>query len=98
MHGRFYSGGLANEQNPLVFVDAHLSSYLHLISNQEPNVGHLDGVLSMARFAVYRRRIDLRWTGADKATTGAIYQIKEPPSIHREPGRCRATGKLRQSL
>ena len=82
MHGRFASGGLANEENPLVFVDANLSSYLHLISNQEPNVGHLDGVLSTAD-SLYIADVSISGgLGSGQARTGAIYQIKSRfPSI-----------------
>ena len=82
MHGRFASGGLANEENPLVFVDANLSSYLHLISNQEPNVGHLDGVLSTAD-SLYIADVSISGgLGSGQARSGAIYQIKSRyPSI-----------------
>ena len=46
MHGKFSLGGTSNEENPLVFVDLNDNSYFHIIQNDEPSVGHLDGLLS----------------------------------------------------
>ncbi|MGH7494427.1 MAG: T9SS type A sorting domain-containing protein [bacterium] len=45
-HGRFSLGGLANEENPLVYVDLKSSKYFHFIGNDQPGVGHLDGLLA----------------------------------------------------
>jgi glucose/arabinose dehydrogenase len=45
-HGRFDLGGLANEENPLVFWNRSNGNYFDFIGNNEPNVGHLDGLLS----------------------------------------------------
>jgi glucose/arabinose dehydrogenase len=45
-HGRFDLGGLANEENPLVFWNRTTRNYFDFIGNNEPNIGHLDGLLS----------------------------------------------------
>ena len=42
-HGKFSLGGLQNEENPVAFVNLATNSYFHIISNDEPGVGHLDG-------------------------------------------------------
>lgn len=75
-HGKYGPGGLANEENPLVFVDLTDNSYFQFIGNNEPNIGHLDGLLSTgdSLFAA-----DLASTGfgsSGAATTGVIYQLK----------------------
>lgn len=45
-HGRFGLGGVANEENPLAFVDLGDNSMFYVVPNSEPTVGHLDGLLS----------------------------------------------------
>ena len=45
-HGRFNAGGLANEENPLVFYDLDTDDYFHFIENDQDGVGHLDGLLA----------------------------------------------------
>jgi glucose/arabinose dehydrogenase len=44
--GVFNQGGLANDENPLVFVNTADNSYFHFIENQR--LGHPDGVLAAA--------------------------------------------------
>ncbi len=75
-HGKYGLGGLANEENPLVYVDLTNNSYFQFIGNNEPNIGHLDGLLSTgdSLFAA-----DLASTGfgsANGTNTGVIYQLK----------------------
>ena len=80
-HGRYSSGGVANEENPLVFVDLRTREYFHLIGNQEPQIGHLDGVIS-TRDSLFLA--DLSSTGSLSARgQGVIYQIKAltPPRL-----------------
>jgi glucose/arabinose dehydrogenase len=45
-HGVFTSAGAANPDNPLVYVDLDTLEHFHFVSNTEPDVGHLDGVLA----------------------------------------------------
>lgn len=75
-HGKYGAGGIANEENPLVFVDLTNHSYFQFIGNNEPNIGHLDGLLSTgdSLFAA-----DLAATGFGSSSStnkGVIYQIK----------------------
>ena len=74
-HGKYFGTGLANEENPLVFVDLRTTNYFHFIGNQEPNIGHLDGLLATedSLFAA-----DLTSNGRldNGGGRGVIYQIK----------------------
>ena len=76
MHGRFSAGGLRNEENPLVFVDLNDNSYFHFITNDEPDVGHLDGLLSTSDSLFIADISPTGGFGGNAANTGAIYQIK----------------------
>ena len=73
-HGQWDEVGLANEENPLVYVDLDSGEYFHLVGNDEPAVGHLDGLLA-TEDALYVA--DLTGTGSLVATepTGVIYRI-----------------------
>jgi hypothetical protein len=46
MHGKFSLGGLANEENPLIFANFESGEYFHFVGVDEPGVGRLDGLLS----------------------------------------------------
>lgn len=76
-HGRFDLGGLANEENPLVFYNRATGKYFDFIGNDEPNIGHLDGLLSTsnALFAA-----DLSSNGdlfsSEGTGAGVIYEIR----------------------
>jgi len=74
-HGRFNGGGLANEENPLVYVDLTTTNYFHFIGNQEPNIGHLDGLVATEDSLFVA---DLTSNGIldNGGGRGAIYQIK----------------------
>lgn len=76
MHGRFSSGGRANEENPLVFVNLEDHSYFHFIANDERGVGHLDGLLSTADSLFIADISPGGGFGASSGNSGAIYQIK----------------------
>lgn len=67
--------GLANEENAFVFVDLTDNSYFHFISNDEPDVGPLDGLWSTENSLFIA---DFR------SSDGRIYQIQvipEPSSL-----------------
>lgn len=73
-HGRFDLAGAANEENPLVFADPATGSYFHFIDNQEPGIGHPNGLLATqdALFVA-----DFSTTGTLGSTDfGAIYRIR----------------------
>ena len=76
MHGRFSSGGRSNEENPLVFVDLNDNSYFHFIKNDEPGVGHLDGLMSTSDSLFIADISPGGGFGGNAADTGVIYQIQ----------------------
>ena len=45
-HGLFDQGGIANDENPLVFADPSTGHYFDFVSNNLSNIGHLDEILS----------------------------------------------------
>ena len=45
-HGLFNEGGTANDENPLVFANPSTGHYFDFVSNNEPNIGHIDEALS----------------------------------------------------
>ena len=73
-HGQWDEVGLDNDENPLLYVDLATGDYFPLVGNDEPAVGHLDGLLATAD-ALYVS--DLTGTGSLSGTepTGVIYRI-----------------------
>ena len=76
MHGKFLLGGLENEENPLVFVDLNDNSYFHFIGNDEPEIGHLDGLLATSDSLFVADVSSNGGFSVGAGNTGAIYQIK----------------------
>jgi len=74
-HGKWALGGLANEENPVVFADLGTTNYFQFIGNDEPGIGHLDGLLSTDDSLFLA---DITSTGDTSAggAAGVIYQIK----------------------
>ena len=76
-HGLFNEGGTTNDENPLVFADLRTGHYFDFISNNEPNIGHLDEALSTSDSLFLA---DLSSTGdvfgSGGPGQGMIYQIK----------------------
>ena len=85
-HGKFNSSGLRNEENPLVYVDLDTGEYFHFVSNEEPTVGHLDGLLA-SQDRLYVSDISSHGGfGSSARNSGAIYQIRyvgKPTAVHR---------------
>lgn len=81
MHGQFSQGGLANEENPLVFVDLDDNSYFHFISNSESGVGHLDGLLTTHDSLFVADLSPGGGLGTSDRNTGVIYQIQASAPI-----------------
>ncbi|MBL9174263.1 MAG: hypothetical protein JNL10_12065 [Verrucomicrobiales bacterium] len=81
-HGRFSAGGLANEENPLVYADPATGQYFHFIGNNEPDVGHLDGLLATTT-SLFVADIAPKGDIGSGGGTGIIYQIQSlvPPSL-----------------
>lgn len=74
-HGRFGSGGLANEENPLVYADPATGQYFHFIGNDEAGVGHLDGLLATAD-SLFLADLAPQGSLGTSGGTGVIYQLK----------------------
>ena len=74
-HGRWALAGIPNEENPVVFADLTTTNYFQFIGNDEPNIGHLDGLLSTDDSLFLA---DLTSTGDtdSSANSGVIYQIQ----------------------
>ena len=85
-HGQFSKGGLSNEENPLVYADLDTGEYFHFVSNEEPLVGHLDGLLA-SRDRLYVADISGHGGfGSSAKNSGAIYRIRyvgKPTVVHR---------------
>jgi glucose/arabinose dehydrogenase len=77
-HGAFSVAGVANTDNPLVYVDLDTGEYFHFIENTEPGVGHPDGLLAITD-ALYVS--DLSTIDGVVTNTGRIYKIRSlvPP-------------------
>jgi hypothetical protein len=73
-HGRGSLGGVANEENPVVFYDISTDSYFHFIANDETAIGHLIGVISTYD-SLYLADVDPDGSLADPSA-GAIYKIR----------------------
>ncbi len=74
-HGQFSLGGLDNEENPLVYVDLATNEYFHIISPEEENVGHLDGLLSGDSSLYVADISPPGGLGNSAANSGVIYRI-----------------------
>jgi glucose/arabinose dehydrogenase len=73
-HGQAGSG-IVNEENPLVFYSFASGTYCHFVSNDEPGVGHLNGILSTADALFVADMAANGSLGSSGASTGVIYQI-----------------------
>ena len=73
-HGQWDEVGLDNEENPLLYVDLDTGDAFPLVANDDPRVGHLDGLLATAD-ALYAA--DLTGPGSLVGTepTGVVYRI-----------------------
>jgi hypothetical protein len=74
-HGKFGSGGLANEENALAFVDLNTTNYFHFIQPRLPGVGHLDGLLRVTD-SLFISDMSTNGSLSMAAGKGVIYQVK----------------------
>jgi hypothetical protein len=76
-HGLFDEGGIANDENPMVFANPSTGHYFDFISNDLPNIGHLDEMLSTTNSLFVA---DISSTGElfgpSGVGAGKIYQIE----------------------
>ncbi len=77
-HGKFNFGGIANEENPLVWANPSTGEYFHFISNDLADIGHIDGLFSTSDSLFVS---DLTSNGSMFSTVaaGSIYQITYLP-------------------
>jgi hypothetical protein len=93
-HGRFSSGGTANNENPVIFFDLNaihtpslLDGYWQLIHGQTAGIGHLDGLLSTADYLYLAdMTITGNWIATQGRTNGVIYRIAEIAQIPEPSG------------
>jgi glucose/arabinose dehydrogenase len=74
-HGKFNSGGVNNEENPLAFANPATGEYFHFIEGQQAGVGHLDGLHATDDSLFVADLVSTGNTGSG-AGAGVIYQIK----------------------
>jgi hypothetical protein len=84
-HGQFdkvgppnTSTGAGNEEHPVVFYNTSTGQYWDFIGNQEPLIGHLDGMLSTSN-AIFMSDIADGSLFGGPTSTGAIYMITPVP-------------------
>ena len=85
-HGLFAEGGTTNDENPMLFADPITGHYFDFISNDLPNIGHLDEAMSTADSLFVA---DISSTGdvfgSSGPGQGVIYQIKALPATNVAP-------------
>jgi hypothetical protein len=74
-HGIFEQGGTTNDENPFVFVDPSTGHYFDFISNNEPNIGHIDEALSTSD-SLFLADISSGGSMETGVGQGMIYQIQ----------------------
>ena len=77
-HGKGAYAGIANEENPVVYADLTTTNYFQIIGNDEPNIGHLDGLLSTydSLFLADLTSDGNIYSADGLGNNGVIYQIK----------------------
>jgi glucose/arabinose dehydrogenase len=78
--GEYGKSGLANGENPVLFCDPATGRYSHFISNDEPQVAHLTGLLSTRDSLFLADLTHTAALGASGAGAGVIYQIQARPA------------------
>jgi hypothetical protein len=74
-HGVFDTGGTSNDKNPMLFVNPTTGNYFDFISNDEPNIGHLDGAASTEN-ALFVSDIASNGQLWGSPSPGVIYEIE----------------------
>jgi hypothetical protein len=93
-HGQFNQGGIPNEENPLLYVDPATGRYFDFISNDLPNIGHLDAALSTAD-SLFLSDLSSNGDVLGSPGQGVIYQIKavdHPPTLAAVPDQTTQAG------
>ena len=74
-HGRYSLGGVANEENPVLYVDLAERVTVPFVPNDAPDVGHLDSLLSTSD-SLFLADINRLGPMGSTAPQGVIYQVK----------------------
>jgi glucose/arabinose dehydrogenase len=74
-HGVFNAGGTANDENPVVYANPNTGKYFDFVSNDEPNIGHIDEVLSTSN-SLFLADIAAGGNMLNGAQQGVIYEIE----------------------
>jgi len=82
-HGKFNLGGVNNEENAMVYVDLSATNYFHFIGAQQPEIGHLDGLLATGD-SLFLADLASNGNLNNGSKRGVIYQIKSfvLPPLH----------------
>jgi glucose/arabinose dehydrogenase len=73
-HGTYQEGGLANGENPVLWVDPDMSSMLEFIPNGAPQVGHPDSLLA-TQDSLYVADLQPSGPLTERSPEGVIYRI-----------------------
>ena len=79
-HGKFSLGGIANEENPLLYVDLETFETQTIVGNDEPGVGHLDGLLA-TEDSLFVADLCSSGSVSTGIGEGVIYQIQAVPLV-----------------
>ena len=74
-HGRYGLAGVANDENPVLYVDLAERSVVPFVPNDAPDVGHLDNLLATTD-SLYMADINRLGPMGTTAPQGVIYQVK----------------------
>ena len=90
-HGKFSFAGTDNEENALVYTDPATGAYFHFIESQQPDVGHLIGLMT-TRDSLFVADVASDGNIMNGKGTGVIYQIKSlvnptPPKLNLQTNR-----------
>jgi glucose/arabinose dehydrogenase/plastocyanin len=77
-HGTYQEGGLANDENPVLWVDPDASSTLEFIPNDAPQIGHPDSLLA-THDALYVADLNPNGTLSGGSADGVIHRISAVP-------------------
>lgn len=77
-HGTYQEGGLANGENPVLWVDPDMSTMLEFIPNDAPQIGHPDSLLA-TRDSLYVADLNPAGPLSGGSSDGVIYRISSRP-------------------
>lgn len=84
-HGVGNTGGLNNNENPLIYVDLSTNQYFHFLEGQQQGLAHIDSLYASSN-ALFIADFDTVGT-LDTLGSGAIYRISaDPVADTPEPG------------